>query len=204
MDSSNSFPSELIKEMRSMTRLYVLSAIVAGSFIGPARADTIYTYTGNDFVDVTSPYTTSNYLSAVLDFIVPLRPNFQYQQVIPDSFILTSGVAGDAITSNYGSAGFYIQTDGSGDIDGWYIGASSPVVPFTQTQYTLYDGAQFDYASYGDGSGGVGGAAGQWITSVSAVPEPSSLIIGVVALTGLWELRRRLRSAARSCTMLMA
>lgn len=190
--------------MRSMTQLCVLSAIVAGAFTGPARADMIYTYTGNDFTGVTSPYTTSNYLSAVLDFSVALGPNYQYQRVYPVSFTLTSGVAGDAVTNNNGSAGIFVETDASGNIDGWYIGASSPVVPFTQTQHTLYDGAEFDYASYDNGSGNVEGAAGQWVTSVSAVPEPSSLIISVAALTGLWELRRRLSSAVRSGVALMA
>lgn len=187
--------------MRSMIRLCALFAVAAGTFIGPARADTIYTYTGNNFVDVMLPYTTSNYLSAVLDFSTPLGPDHQYQQVTPDSFTLTGGVAGDIINADNGSASFWLQTDGSGNVNGWYIGGSSSVVPFTQTQYTRYDGAQFDYASSGGGSGGVTDNAGQWVTSVSNVPEPSSLIISVAALTGLWELRRRLTSAARSCVM---
>jgi hypothetical protein len=189
--------------MRPMTCLYALSTVLGGVLVGQARADVLYTYTGNSFTNAELPYSTSDHLSVTLDFAEAIGPNYGYLQVVPVSFTFTGGVVGDT-TSNSPetSGGFYVQTDASGTINGWYMIARSPST-LVQSQHTLYDGAQYDYASYNNGvnngAATVSGNAGQWVTSVSAVPEPSSLIISIAALASLWGLRRHRSACFPNC-----
>ena len=177
--------------MRFITRICALSAILAGSFVGLAHADVIYTYSGNNFDNVQSPYSTSNHLSGILDFTTALGPNYAYAQVYPVSFTFTGGVPADTLSNDTGaSGGFFVQTNASGNIDGWYIGIGLSDVSIV-SQYTRYDGAQYDGIGRTDHKAYILNNEGYWTTSVSAIPEPSSLIIGITALTSLWGLGRR-------------
>jgi len=177
--------------MRFITRICALSAILAGSFVGLAHADVIYTYSGNNFDNVQSPYSTSDRLSGILDFATALGPNHAYAQVYPVSFTFTGGIPGDTLSNGTGVlGGFFARTDGSGSIDGWYIRIDSSDVGI-QSQYTRYDGVQYDTIGRTNHTAYIQNNEGHWTTSVSAVPEPSSLIISITALTGLWGLGRR-------------
>ena len=186
-------------KMRCKACNYMLGAVLAGILAGPARADMIYTYTGNDFTSVTSPYVKSDFISGVLDFQTALGPNFAFQEVSPASFTFTGGVAGDTLTNLNSSGAFFAATDGYGNLDGWYMVTTSNTDPnaHVQLQNTPYDGTQLDFFTNTNADGYNQFAAGQWVASVSTVPEPSTLILMIAAVTGLWGVRRRWTSAAR-------
>ncbi|MEB0023222.1 PEP-CTERM sorting domain-containing protein [Actimicrobium sp. CCI2.3] len=163
--------------------------------VGSARADVTYTYTGNNFsTSATSPYSTSDHLSGVLDFAEALGPNLGYQRVAPVSFSFTGSVVGDSVTNtaNITDSGFFVRTNAAGVIDGWYIGISSPGNFFVQSQHTLYDGVQFDYFGKAGGHGSVLANAGQWAVTVSAVPEPETyaMLLAGLGLMGFMSRRK--------------
>ena len=180
--------------MKTVFRLAAIAAVLAAS--AAAHADVTYTYTGNDFTDgAMSPYSTSDHLSGILKFTAALGSNFSYKQVFPISFSFTGGVAGDAVTSFDGGGGFYAQTDATGVIDGWYI-AGSPVSSnnYIQSQFTRYDGAQFDYFKNNGNSASVTGNAGHWDVTVAAVPEPETYALMLAGLGALGMVARRRKS----------
>ncbi len=60
--------------------------------INPARADTVYTYTGQPFTIAASPYTTDDFVSAVLTTATPLAPNLPLSGISLISLSLSDGV----------------------------------------------------------------------------------------------------------------
>ncbi len=57
-----------------------------------AKADTIYTYTGNDFTTAVAPYTTNDKITGTLTFSSPLDDNLINETEDPESFSFSDGV----------------------------------------------------------------------------------------------------------------
>jgi hypothetical protein len=57
-----------------------------------ARADAVYTYTGQDFTFANAPYTTSDSITGELTFSSPLAPDLALQQELPVSYSFSDGV----------------------------------------------------------------------------------------------------------------
>jgi hypothetical protein len=100
----------------------------------PLFADTVYTYTGNDFTFTdTSSFTTSNFVSGSFTTASPLAPNLnQNGQFTPAtelsviSFSFSNGNqtvtnTNSADSSLPGEAGIWVETDSSGNLVGWLI-----------------------------------------------------------------------------------
>jgi hypothetical protein len=77
--------------------LCVIPVIAASLCAGAARANTIYTYTGEDFTDVSGLYTTSDSVDVTFTMTSPLADNLSYAILLPISYVFTDGV--DTITN---------------------------------------------------------------------------------------------------------
>ena len=99
-----------------MTRKLALLALVAGFLTAASvQADTTYTYTGNPFTIVIAPYTTSNFVTAMVTLASPLGRNFPLQPVTPLAFSLSDGL--QTITNLTATDfGFEFATDSTGFI----------------------------------------------------------------------------------------
>ena len=178
------------------------STIVTGFILlaglqSAVRAET-YTYTGNDFQTATSPYTTSEFVSGFFTLASPLGDNLVAASETPTSYSFTDGVQTFSSVSPPPNVTFKISTDGSGNIDGWFINLQSGLNQVsTQTTPNQED--------FGTSSGGEGLTffnEGSWQASgggTSPVPEPrtaSWLLLGLVA-GAAWVKQRLSRTSSR-------
>ena len=75
--------------------LLALTGVAALSLAYPASVQavpTTYQYTGNHFTDVTGPYTTSDFVTAMVTLAAPLAANMRSRTVTPTAFTLSDGV----------------------------------------------------------------------------------------------------------------
>lgn len=187
----------------------LLAAAVAISASTVARADTTYTYTGDNFTTINGPlYTTSDSVSGWFTTVSPLGDNLANDMINPVSFSFSDGV--QKITNlsfNPTFTFFKVSTDSSGDLTNWKI----EVVPLNNESSSIYtvnwllptynavDGAYYVEASdYVDSAFTSLDSVGTW-TTTTPTPEPAGLILvgtGFLGLAGLSSLG--LRSKKRS------
>jgi hypothetical protein len=112
-----------------------LSVLVASGLtaLGAAHttADTIYTYTGNPFTNVSSPYTTNDFISGSFVLATPLGNNVPLTNITPTSFSFSDGI--HTVSSPLDPiVRFFIQTDANAHPSAWDISveAASPPSPF--------------------------------------------------------------------------
>ncbi len=188
--------------------------VVPAAFIltMPLMAETIYTYTGNDFTTVTGTgLTTSDSVTGSFALASPLGINLNGGNLAASalSFSFTDGP--DTITNSTPgvnacncSPTIDIWTDGSGNIINWDVGLTvgnlGSETILTQDYFAgiftgtvIRDSGNLD--SSGDNTAENLNDAGTWTTSnASAVPEPGSLWLlgaGLAALTGAIRLKSR-------------
>ena len=103
----------------------MFTAVAALSIAYPASVQavpTTYVYTGNPFTIATGPYTTSDFVTAMVTLAGPLPPNEPFTQVTPLAFSLSDGV--QTITNlNATIFAFHFATDGDGTITHWALSA---------------------------------------------------------------------------------
>jgi hypothetical protein len=179
--------------------LFLTLLVAIFLFSIPAKADTVYTYTGLNFITgCTTCSITGSFAVAA-----PLAPDLNGTTcgpgipavpvcipVIPDSFSFTDN-GGITITSSTAAFDyFYVNTDDDGNITNWNIFMSlSPVGETSLATFRFFE-------ALGDQSNdGSIPSPGTW-----SVPEPSSMLLlatGLLALVGLG-LRRNPQTASDS------
>src|SRR5438067_11192193 len=78
--------------MKTKIILSLAIALSVALVAQPMFANTIYSYTGNPFTNVTAPYTKSDFVSAMVTLAGPLAPNMPFTSVTPTAFTLPDGV----------------------------------------------------------------------------------------------------------------
>jgi hypothetical protein len=178
-----------------------------------AKADEIYTYTGNHFTYVNPPgdgsvvYTGSDYVSVTLDFATELPDNLTFlTEVSPLSFSFSDGYQTITNTSYGGNYASFVQmaTSDTGLITSWSVGISIGGEIESRILTYNYPAQVSDFAEYSyyghDASGGNRNDPGIWTsfsTDPVGVPGPDlgSGIPGALAAFGLmgfgyWKKRR--------------
>jgi hypothetical protein len=180
-----------------------------------ASADTIYTYTGNDFTTLANnttsanKFTTSDFVSGFFDLSSPLAANLPSGTVIsPTDFSFSDGV--DTVSlANFSVLTVQVGTDSTGKIISWNIDAESgstfPLALIGTAKVTtlvadsgseILGVSQFGQARM---EGSNASDAGTWTseTVTGAAPEPSGLVLLGTGMAGLLGVAsRRLRRQA--------
>jgi hypothetical protein len=174
-----------------------LSALGAAS----ASASAVYTYTGNPFTAVISPYTTSDSVTASIVLSAALSDNLSFANVAPTSFTMSDGVQ-TINTANVFSSIFQISTDSSGKIVAWDIvseGLNGEIisdlkVPSTDEGFLIGPGSTF--LALGRNQGNPGTWAGPNQPIVTPLPAALPLFATGLAMTGLLGWRKKRKAAA--------
>jgi hypothetical protein len=163
-----------------------------------ARADTVYTYTGNPFDQFSAGAACPPLCSISVSFTLaePLPDNLPFLTLVsPLSFSFTDGST--TITqANQSFMAFGLGTDSQGNIGAWEVEVSSGSSPanFLELSTSSFKGdsddstckglpCTIDFASIVDNPG-------KW-TSSTTVPEPSSLLLFGPAFLGIISWRKR-------------
>jgi hypothetical protein len=164
-----------------------------------AKADVIYTYTGNDFTSVYpgeysghGPYSGSDFVSASFTFASPLPDDLALGVVDEAPLLLSFSITDQLITVDSVAAfdendGPTFQTDGTGDIVAWSIVADYPVLNGGGNFYTSNipsqeidtgDGTEVNVGAGTVNLGHNNQDPGTWTeTSTSSTPEPSTTVL---------------------------
>ena len=162
-------------------------ALVATALIAPlARADTVYTYTGNPFENfgpsLSGTIATCPPICSISGFMVFASPidftDFRLVQVLSFSFTDQNTV----LTSSNADIFVSVSGDGFGNISQWVLDIGEGTGP-VQLETINFMGASTD--SSGAPSQGfvfVSGKPGVWTSSTVATPEPSVtlLVLGLI------------------------
>jgi len=169
----------------------------------PATADVIYQYIGNPFTTVTSPYTTSEFVSGTIELSSVLPPNLNQAPIQVNAFSFSDGVQTLTSATLGLPTDSLVSTDGSGTIVGFWefvFGGSNPEAPIIQTLNAFpgmqgpvtQDEERLGNLAMGEPIGANTNNPGVW----TLVPEPCTMICVATGIVGLAVRRRRARGAS--------
>src|ERR1700733_1251557 len=153
----------------AVTKTVVTGLILFCGLQSAARADETYTYTGLDFQVATGPYTFSDFVSGFFTLASPLGDNLVLASETPASYSFSDGVKTPSSLSPPPDVTFEISTDGSGNIDGWFINLENPYTLNQVSTQTVPNQEDLGMTSAGEGYNFFD--QGTWVASGSG-PSP--------------------------------
>ena len=178
--------------------LLALTGVAALSLAYPASVQavpTTYQYTGNPFTDVSGPYTTSDFVTAMITLAGPLGANMPLTEVSPIAFTLSDGV--QTITNIDPILFLHLKfaTDATGSIRLWQVA----VLTFpNRTIGTTRTTSAFDLAAtvFPPGFGENFRSPGVWNGRPTVPDAGSTLSLMTLTLTALGLAARQFQRAA--------
>jgi len=186
----------------------VVAAALSALGTASAGAAVVYTYTGNDYTSVISPFTTSESVSGSFTLSTALGDSLSGVYVAPLSFSFSDGVA-TYNSLNSLSAIFVFSTDASGHIIAWEVGVGNPTTgnlivtcnagPFcgildVPPQPQFDEGLLGRYPNFAYGANS--GDPGTWSVSQTPLPAAFPLFATGLCALGLLGWRRKRKNAA--------
>jgi len=187
--------------MNSGFKLWVpilVSSVLALSLAPSAKADTVYSFTGQPFTTFSGIIGTPGSdkfacppicsLTGSFTIASPLGGNLTLQAINPSHFGFTDGLfrIGNTDHGLFVSS-FDVGTDATGTINAWLISFGQQFPFGDRTFDTSESGDMSSFAPVGGPTGQASNnSPGTWTT-----PEPSSLLLLAGGLTGLVGLRRK-------------
>jgi hypothetical protein len=205
-DEENTMNTVTAKNFRSRlgaarSVLLIAGALFAMELAPSAKADTVYTYTGNDYTSCGGTYCTGGPYALAITFDTTLTGsalvNLAFTNITATitSFKFTDGSGLTLDNTNdlvLGSPDIQISTNASGNIVAWFAGAYT--FPATTQMQTNWDspfgfipGADFSETapSFAGDFGFLFNDPGTWsMVSTTATPEPSTLLLLATGLLG--------------------
>lgn len=175
-----------------------LSLFVGGTLLAcslAARADTVYTYTGQNFTQGTGPYATSDRVIGSFTVAAPLEANLSNYSFTPEYFRFNDGVQ-TLISENALNVSFdSFMTNANGDITGYSVSVASYLnrTAFYLTNVGSYMGDQVFDPRDEEASNESAGSFSQQSAPIGVTPEPSSIALlgtGLLGIAGV--MKRRL------------
>jgi len=179
-------------------RVLLVSTLLAIGLAQSARAQTVYTYTGNPYTTCLGTYCSGGPFALSITFDTTLTgsalDSLTLSNITADisTFSFTDGSGLNINQSNayLPPTFFFIATDASGAITDWiivtWLTANGPEMT------TRYDGTPantFDASEYFSGGTlidyGYNTAQGTWSSPMSNTPEPSTALLYLTGLLGL-------------------
>lgn len=160
-----------------------------------AHATTVYTYTGTNYTQADSPYTTNERVTGTITFASPLAAGLNSASVTPISFTFATGV--DSFNDTLArSSRFVFSTDSRGSVTDYLLESKypSPDSILDVVRVDTYGGTTLVSKQISQATTQVRGTLFAPPTTVSAVtPEPSSFaLLGTGILGAFGILKRRL------------
>jgi hypothetical protein len=174
-------------------------AVVSIAYPTPVQAvPTTYQYTGNPFTVATGPYTTSDFVTAMVTLSRPLPANMPFTSVTPTAFTFFDGVQTISNTTPNVDVFFVFATNARGEITLWFAQAlaNDPDFRFIDT---IHDETGFTADGGGSdvpGSGGNEDSPGVWSVNASVPDAGSTLSLMTLTLMALGLVARRFQRAA--------
>ena len=179
----------------------MFTAVAALSLAYPASVQavpTTYQYTGNPFTRAFAPYTTSDFVTAMVTLAGPLGANMPLTTVTPTAFTMTDGVQ---TISNHNATFviFQFATDATADITDWEVVVKAGEFPAIGTFHNapLPQPATSDIAGHAPGVFATNSDnPGEWSVHASAPDAGSTLSLMTLTLMALGLVARRFQRAA--------
>lgn len=208
----NSFTSKSFLRRTGTKGSALMAVALCGmAFVPPAEADTVFTYTGNNYTSCGGTYCVGGPYALSVTFDTSLTggalDNLPLTNITPTvtsfEFSDGSGLTLDNGNSALNQLDIEISTNSSGHVVAWFAGAYATgdniqMQTNWNSPYGFINGADFSEttANFAGNFGFLPNDPGNWV--VTATPEPSPHILLGTALAGLLALARIYKRSSKS------